>query len=158
MTTHMLTWSRLCPAWMLSLRICFIRLSVFDVKRLHLSVVHLHTNQPLMLASGSVHPETRIHCQHISILEHYLHCQVVRLELVGSGDLGVAGEVDQVLEDGDGEDPGQLVPGAGEGAPVLPGVVTPLQGVQVGVHPVHMPGHGLVLYKEFDWIWMSPLI
>ena len=59
-TTHMLAWSWLCPAWMLSLRIIFIRLSVFVVKRLHLSVVHLHTNQPLVLASGSVHPETRM--------------------------------------------------------------------------------------------------
>ena len=73
---------------------------------------------------------------------HYLHCQVCRFELVGRDNLSVPGEVDQVLEDGDGEDPGQLVPGPGEGAPVLPGVVTPLQGVQVGVHPVHMPGHG----------------
>ena len=158
----MLTWSLLCPAWMLSLRIIFIRLTLFVVKRLHLSVVHLHTNQPLMLASGVVHPETRIHCQDIFSIEGLnLHCQVVRFELVGSGDLGVPGEVDQVLEDGDGEDPGQLVPGPGEGAPVLPGVVTPLQGVQVGVHPVHMPGHGQyghVLYKEFDWTWISPLI
>ena len=59
-TTHMLTWSLLCPAWMLSLRIIFIRLSVFVVKRLHLSVVHLHTNQPLVLASGVVNPETRM--------------------------------------------------------------------------------------------------
>ena len=56
----MLAWSLLCPAWMLSLRIIFIRLSVFVVKRLHLSVVHLHTNQPLMLASGVVNPETRM--------------------------------------------------------------------------------------------------
>ena len=58
-TTHMLTWSLLCPAWMLSLRIIFIRLK-FVVERLHLSVVHLHTNQPLVLASGVVNPETRI--------------------------------------------------------------------------------------------------